>query len=79
MACGLGTAASLFVLAGCSSLPTIVPDLARNGPPVQLEGARGELSVAHSQAILERLKTAARTPASSRTIWHAKKPSWAVR
>ncbi|OGT04072.1 MAG: cardiolipin synthase [Gallionellales bacterium RBG_16_57_15] len=46
----------LFVLAGCSSLPTIVPDLARHGPPVQLEGARGPLSAAHSKAILDRLE-----------------------
>ncbi|MBU1263428.1 MAG: cardiolipin synthase [Gammaproteobacteria bacterium] len=49
-------AAFLFVLAGCSSLPTIVPDLARRpGPPVQLESAGGPLSVAHSKAILDRL------------------------
>ncbi|MDP2252700.1 MAG: phospholipase D-like domain-containing protein, partial [Thiobacillus sp.] len=47
----------LFVLAGCSSLPTIVPDLARRpGPPVQLESAGGPLSVAHSKAILDRLE-----------------------
>jgi cardiolipin synthase len=46
----------LFVLAGCSSLPTIVPDLARRpGPPVQLESAGGPLSVARSKAILDRL------------------------
>ncbi len=38
---------------GCSSLPTIVPDLARTpGPPAQLEGARGPLSAAQSKAIL---------------------------
>ncbi|MHB0982397.1 MAG: cardiolipin synthase [Thiobacillus sp.] len=50
-------AAFLFVLAGCSSLPTIVPDLARRpGPPVQLESAGGPLSVAHSKAILDRLE-----------------------
>jgi cardiolipin synthase len=50
-------AACLFVLAGCSSLPTIVPDLARRpGPPVQLESAGGPLSVAHSKAILDRLE-----------------------
>ena len=51
-----GSAAILLVLAGCSSLPTIVPDLARHGPPVQLEGARGPLSSAHSKAILDRLE-----------------------
>jgi cardiolipin synthase len=53
----LWPAALLFALAGCSSLPTMVPDLARNGPPVPLEGARGTLSPAHSKAILERLES----------------------
>ena len=44
-------------LAACSSLPTIVPDLARDRrPPVQLEGARGPLSAAQSKAILEGLR-----------------------
>lgn len=43
-------------LAGCSSLPTFVPDLARRpGPPVQLEGARGPLTAAQSKAILDGL------------------------
>ncbi|MHB1213800.1 MAG: cardiolipin synthase [Thiobacillus sp.] len=47
----------LLGLAGCSSLPTIVPDLARhNGPPVQLEGAGGPLSAAQSKAALDRLE-----------------------
>jgi len=42
--------------AGCSSLPTIVPDLARPaGPAVQLESARGPLSPAQSKAVLDRL------------------------
>jgi cardiolipin synthase len=51
-------AAILLVLAGCSSLPTIVPDLARRpGPPVQLEGARGPLSATHSEAVLGRLES----------------------
>ncbi len=46
----------LYWLAGCSSLPTIVPDLARRPiPAVQLEGAGGPLSAAQSKAILERL------------------------
>jgi cardiolipin synthase len=41
------------LLTGCSSLPTIVPDLARPpGPPAQLEGAQGPLSAAQSKAIL---------------------------
>jgi cardiolipin synthase len=48
----------LLCLAGCSSLPTIVPDLARpSGPPVQLEGARGPLSAAQSKAILDGLSS----------------------
>lgn len=46
-----------LLLAGCSSLPTLVPDLARaSGPAVQLEGARGPLSAARSKAILDRLQ-----------------------
>jgi len=52
----LRLALGLLCLAGCSSLPIIVPDLARrSGPPVQLEGARGPLSAAQSKAILDRL------------------------
>lgn len=48
----------LLVLAGCSSLPRIVPDLARRpGPPVQIEGARGPLSAAQSKAILDGLRS----------------------
>jgi len=44
-------------MAGCSSVPTIVPDLARRpGPPVQMEGAGGPLSAAQSRAILGRLE-----------------------
>jgi cardiolipin synthase len=64
----LGHGVVLAVLAlssciGCSSLPRIVPDLAQpSGPPVQLEGARGPLSVARSRAILDGL--AARSPAT---------------
>lgn len=51
----------LAVLAGCTSLPVIVPDLARRpGPPVQLEGARGPLSAAQSKAILDRLRSGGR-------------------
>jgi len=47
----------LFGLSACSSLPTIVPDLARRpGVPVQLEGARGPLSAAKSKNILSRLE-----------------------
>ncbi|MFZ0789812.1 MAG: cardiolipin synthase [Chromatiaceae bacterium] len=41
---------------GCSSLPTIVPDLALpSGPPPQLEGPGGPLSPAQSEAILRDL------------------------
>ncbi len=47
----------LLGLASCSSLPTIVPDLARRpGPPVQLEGARGPLSAVQSKAALQALQ-----------------------
>ena len=53
-----GTAALLAVLAGCSTLPTIVPDMARRpAHAIQLEGARGPLTSQQSQAILERLKS----------------------
>jgi len=46
----------LLCLVACSRLPVLVPDLARrSGPPVQLEGSRGALSPAQSQAILQRL------------------------
>ena len=44
-------------LSGCSSLPTIVPDMARRpGPPPQLEGAHGPLTAAQSKAVLDRLR-----------------------
>ena len=46
---------------GCSSLPRIVPGLARGASaPVQLQGARGPLSAAQSKAILDAL--ASRSP-----------------
>ena len=53
-----GLAAALLVLlAGCSSLPTIVPDMAlHSGRPVQLDGARGPLTAQQSKAILDKLK-----------------------
>lgn len=51
----------LLWLCGCSSLPTFVPDVSRSAAraraPVQLESARGPLSVAASKAVLERLKS----------------------
>jgi cardiolipin synthase len=51
-------AIGMLGLAGCSSLPTIVPDLARRpATPVQLEGARGPLTAAQSKSVLERLKS----------------------
>ena len=49
-------AAVMLGLSACSSLPTIVPDLARQArPPVQLEGTRGPLSAARSRAVLDSL------------------------
>jgi cardiolipin synthase len=52
----------LVCLAGCtacSSLPTIVPDLAlKRGTVVPMQGARGPLSAAESQAVLARLARA---------------------
>ena len=54
------TAAVLLCLAlfgTCSSLPTLVPDMARgDAPPVQLDSAHGPLSAARSKAILERIE-----------------------
>ncbi|CAN5510662.1 phospholipase D-like domain-containing protein [soil metagenome] len=49
-------AVALLALAACSSLPTIVPDMARSSGPVQLEGANGPLSPARSKAILAKLE-----------------------
>lgn len=55
--CALGLL-GILGMAGCSSLPTFVPDLSRrNGPPVQLEGAGGPLSAAQRKAVLERLQS----------------------
>ncbi len=55
--------AGLVVLSGCASLPTFVPDLAReSAQPVRLEGSRGPLTRAQSKAVLERL--AASSPQS---------------
>ena len=44
------------LVAGCSSLPTIVPDMARSATPVQIDSARGPLSNARSRAILDKLQ-----------------------
>ncbi len=50
-------AVCLAALAGCGSLPTIVPDMGmRPARPVQLDGAHGPLSARQSKAILNRLK-----------------------
>ena len=51
-------------LAACSSLPTIHPDLARQGTAkVRMEGARGVLSASQSRSIIDRLK--AKSPETS--------------
>ena len=50
-------AAVLCLLAGCSSIPTMIPDLAMRPPhPVQLEGAHGPLTVKQSKMILAKLE-----------------------
>ena len=45
---------ALIAVAACSSLPTMVPDLARQagGPEPRLASARGPLSAAQSRAVL---------------------------
>jgi len=52
--------AAVFCLAlfvGCSSIPTMVPDMAMQpSHPVQLEGAHGPLTAQQSKAILAKLK-----------------------
>ena len=45
-----------MALASCSTLPTLVPDMARPRTPVQVDGAQGPLSAARSKAIVDRLK-----------------------
>jgi len=44
------------VVSACSSLPRVVPDMARSASPPQIEGSAGPLSAAKSEAILERLR-----------------------
>lgn len=52
-----GVALTLVLVAGCSSLPVIHPDMVRrSGTAPQLQGARGLLSAAQSKAVLDRLK-----------------------
>lgn len=54
----ISTMLCLGLMAGCSSLPTIVPDMER-GPAaqVQIDGTQGPLSDQRSKAILDGLKT----------------------
>lgn len=54
---GFLAAAFLGFLAGCGSLPIIVPDMGMRPELVQLEGAFGPLTPAQSKAILGRLKS----------------------
>jgi cardiolipin synthase len=44
------------LLAGCSTLPTITPDMAPSSRAVHLEGARGPLSTQQTKVVLDRLK-----------------------
>jgi len=47
----------LALLAGCSSIPTMVPDMAlQPSRPVQLEGAQGPLTAQQSKALLAKLE-----------------------
>ena len=47
----------LALLAGCGSIPTLVPDMAMQpSHPVRLEGAHGPLTAQQSKAILAKLK-----------------------
>ena len=49
----------LAALTGCSSLPTINPEMARRNGPVKLASARGPLSDQQSKQILAKLKSRA--------------------
>ncbi len=46
----------LALIAGCSTLPKIVPDMERRATPVQVDGTQGPLSAARSKAIVDQLK-----------------------
>ena len=51
------SAMGFSALCSCSSLPTIIPDLARPAASsMVMEGARGPLSAQQSKVILERLR-----------------------
>ncbi len=55
---GFLAAGAIAIPAGCSSLPTIVPDMARRpAQPVQLEGARGPLTASQSKAVINKLQS----------------------
>jgi cardiolipin synthase len=47
---------TLAFLSACSSLPRIVPDMARSAPSPRIEGARGPLSAARSKEIIDGLR-----------------------
>jgi cardiolipin synthase A/B len=53
----LATMLALTLLVGCTSIPTMVPDMAmQQAHPVKLNGANGELSAKQSKAILAKLQ-----------------------
>jgi cardiolipin synthase len=53
----LASMLGLALLVGCTSIPTMVPDMAmRQARPVKLNGAGGELSAKQSKAILTKLQ-----------------------
>jgi cardiolipin synthase len=53
----LATMLCMSMLLGCTSIPTMVPDMAMEpSHPVQLDGANGPLTTQQSKAILARLK-----------------------
>ena len=68
LAIGYASSVALLALGGCSTLPTIAPGLDHEAAPVRIEGPRGALSVARSQAILDRVE--ARGPESGIFVHH---------
>ncbi|MEO4046028.1 cardiolipin synthase [Pseudomonas sp. CAU 1711] len=58
---GLLAPLCLNLLAACSVLPTLVPDMSREAPPVPLDGPHGPLSAARSQAIIAQLQADAKS------------------
>src|SRR5512134_721222 len=54
----LAAVATAIAVAGCSTLPVIVPDMERRSSrATQLEGARGPLTAQQSRNVLARLKS----------------------